>query len=116
MTEHADVRTQMEADLRELYSRSDRIDEHWKNNAAHKDWEELAIMRENDEVISSLDDRTRKQIREIEAALERIALGTWGDCVKCGEPISSARLEIMPTVATCIDCASRQEAAQNNQA
>ena len=44
------IRTKLEADLHELYSRSGRIDEHWKNSAAHKDWEELAILRENDEV------------------------------------------------------------------
>lgn len=109
MTQLDSVRIQMEADLRELYNRSDRIDEHWKTNAAHKDWEELAVLRENDEVINGLDDRTREQISEIEAALERISQGTWGTCTECGEAISPARLEIMPTVATCIVCASEQE-------
>ena len=113
MTQLKGVRITMEADLRELYNRSDRIDEHWKTNAAHKDWEELAVLRENDEVVSSLDDRTREQIGEIEAALERISQGTWGICTKCGEAITPARLEIMPTVATCIDCASEQETLQN---
>lgn len=113
MTKPENVRAQMEADLRELYHRSDRIDEHWKRNATHKDWEELAVLRENDEVISSLDDRTREQIREIEAALERLSEGTWGICTQCGEAISPARLEIMPTVATCIDCAAKQETHRN---
>lgn len=110
MTGFENLRTQMKADLVELYSRSDRIDEHWRNSAAHKDWEELAILRENDDVISSLDDRTREKIVEIEAALARINDGTWGICTNCGEPISEARLEIMPTVATCINCASEYEA------
>ena len=107
------IRTKLEADLRELYSRSDRIDEHWKNNAAHKDWEELAILRENDEVINSLDERTREKIREVEGTLERISSGTWGTCTECGEAIAEARLVIMPTVATCINCASEQESAHN---
>jgi RNA polymerase-binding transcription factor DksA len=44
---------------------------------------------------------------EVEAALERVAQGTFGSCERCGQPISPARLEAMPAAPLCITCASR---------
>lgn len=107
------IRAQLEEELKTLYSRSDRIDEHWKNSARHKDWEELAIIRENDEVISGLDDMTRQRIRQIDMALARIDQNEYGICTLCGKPIEKARLEAMPTVTTCISCASELEKKQS---
>lgn len=46
-------------------------------------------------------------LAEVEAALTRVANGTYGRCVKCGQPISPARLEAMPATPLCITCASR---------
>ena len=31
--------------------------------------------------------------------------GTYGICKRCGNPISEARLEAMPTARRCLDCA-----------
>ena len=50
----------------------------------------------------------RSSLKEVEAALERVALGTYGVCERCGQPISDARLEAMPATTTCIVCASAQ--------
>ena len=49
--------------------------------------------------------RRRAERLRIEAALERLADGTWGSCIECGEVIASARLDFDPTVALCIRCA-----------
>ena len=49
----------------------------------------------------------REQLAEVEAAIERLAQGTYGLCERCGQPISPARLEAMPTARRCIPCASR---------
>ena len=46
---------------------------------------------------------------QIEAALERIENGNYGQCEACGRKIVQARLEAMPYVATCVRCASLQE-------
>jgi DnaK suppressor protein len=46
-------------------------------------------------------------LAEVEAALERVAQGTYGRCVRCGQQISPARLEAMPAAELCITCASR---------
>lgn len=43
---------------------------------------------------------------EVEAAIARLSEGTYGLCQRCGQPISAARLEAMPTARRCITCAS----------
>lgn len=46
-------------------------------------------------------------LEEIDAALARVAAGTYGTCEICGEPIAPGRLEARPTARTCVACASR---------
>jgi len=48
----------------------------------------------------------RSALAEVEHALEKLELGTYGTCEKCGRPISPARLEAMPAVNRCIECAA----------
>lgn len=43
--------------------------------------------------------------RRIRAALARIDEGEFGYCTECGEEISPKRLDLDPTVPTCINCA-----------
>jgi len=50
-------------------------------------------------------DRERAQLRQVEEAVERLDEGTYGTCVSCGKPIAAERLEAIPWVPTCIDCA-----------
>lgn len=42
---------------------------------------------------------------EVDAALERVAAGTYGVCVVCGRVIPVARLEARPFATTCVGCA-----------
>ncbi len=53
----------------------------------------------------ALRERERTQLRQVEEALERLEAGTYGACRNCGRPIAKARLEAIPWVPTCIDCA-----------
>lgn len=48
--------------------------------------------------------RDVQEIRAIERALKRIALGTYGSCVSCGQPIEHERLEAYPTANRCAAC------------
>ena len=48
--------------------------------------------------------RDVEEIRAIERALKRIALGTYGICVSCGQPIERERLEAYPTAHRCAAC------------
>ncbi len=48
---------------------------------------------------------TRRHLDEIDAALARVADGTYGTCLGCGGPIAPARLEARPIASRCIRCA-----------
>jgi DnaK suppressor protein len=54
-------------------------------------------------------DRERKLLPKIEAALERIKDGSFGECEGCGEEIGLKRLEARPVTSLCIDCKTIQE-------
>ena len=62
--------------------------------------------------LAALTDRTREHLAEVDAALARVADGTYGVCVVCGRPIDPARLEARPTATTCVDHAPRRRSAR----
>lgn len=47
-----------------------------------------------------------ERLREIDAALDRVARGAYGVCAVCGRPIDPARLAVRPSATTCVPCAS----------
>jgi len=53
--------------------------------------------------------RRRQQILDIDAALERMTDGDFGDCFECGDPINPHRLGADPTATLCIQCAEARE-------
>jgi DnaK suppressor protein len=59
----------------------------------------------------SLETKRRREIQltRIDSALQRLEFGEFGDCLRCGEPIDSKRLEFDPSVVLCIDCANNAE-------
>ena len=52
----------------------------------------------------ALRDRNAQHLEQVEAALARLAEGTFGACVRCGNPIAPERLDALPWAAYCIDC------------
>lgn len=87
-----------------------RIEEIGQELDAHdpKDWEELAVEREADEVLEDLGLSAQHELRMIEAALKRVDEGEYGYCVKCGSQIAEERLEVLPATPFCKDCAPRR--------
>lgn len=57
----------------------------------------------------SLEQQAREALAQIDRALARMEDGTYGVCVRCGEPIAAARLEAMPEADLCIACKEREE-------
>ena len=53
--------------------------------------------------------RDLDEFREFEAARERLASGSYGKCVECGEAIEPARLFAQPAAARCVRCQNMQE-------
>ncbi len=54
-------------------------------------------------------DRQRKLISKIDAALERLADGTYGYCEETGEPISLKRLDARPIATLSLEAQERHE-------
>lgn len=97
-------RSQILARLGELDSRLHNIEDEVKSHQS-RDWEELATEREDDEVLNSLGDEGKDEIRMLAAALKRWDAGEYGYCVTCGEQISDARLDVLPATPFCRNCA-----------
>jgi DnaK suppressor protein len=57
-------------------------------------------------------DRHVQEIRDVEAALLRLARGEYGICLDCEQPIPIARLEANPTAERCISCQVDYERAE----
>lgn len=53
--------------------------------------------------------RRTGELAEVHAALQRIADGTFGSCLRCGEAIDILRLQASPWSARCIRCQSAAE-------
>ncbi|MEO1492669.1 MAG: TraR/DksA family transcriptional regulator [Pseudomonadota bacterium] len=70
-----------------------------------KDFEDRATEREGDEVLESLGTSELAELKQVNTALARVAAGTYGICVRCGEPIAQDRLIAVPHAARCRACA-----------
>jgi DnaK suppressor protein len=57
--------------------------------------------------VAALLERARSRLAGVDAALARLADGSYGRCTRCGQPVSAARLAARPAAATCIRCAAR---------
>ena len=44
-------------------------------------------------------------LAEVDAALARLAAGTYGTCASCGGPIAPERLDALPANPRCVSCA-----------
>ena len=97
-------RTQLKNRLEELETRLHEIEDQL-DDAPNPDWGENAAEHEGDEVLESLGASGLNEYRGIKAALDRIEAGTYGVCVKCGEEISSERLDLLPHTPFCKECA-----------
>ncbi len=97
-------RKQLQARLDDLQSRLVRIEGELDSRES-TDWEESAIEHEDDEVLEGIGNSGLLEIRQIEAALERMDAGEYGLCVTCGERISDERLDVLPYTPFCRNCA-----------
>ena len=73
--------------------------------------DEVQLAGERELAIRNLD-RESNLLRNVRAALARIAEGSYGTCLHCEEDISPKRLNAVPWTAYCITC---QEAADRHE-
>ena len=65
---------------------------------------DMSSIAYNRDVLFNLSETQQQRIRDIEAALNRIAEGEYGVCMECGEEISPRRMEVRPFSRYCIEC------------
>lgn len=61
-------------------------------------------------------DRHVSELRDIEAAEQRIRDGTYGVCIECGGEIAFERLLAQPTAVRCVVCQEQYEKTHASQA
>lgn len=65
----------------------------------------MALREHQLSLMASIDERRV----QVERALERVELGTYGECETCGQPISPERLEAFPAATSCVSCKRTHE-------
>ena len=73
---------------------------------APQDWDDSATEREADEVLETMGLAGQQELRQIAAALDRIAKGSYGECARCGDDIAAERLDLLPDTPFCAQCAT----------
>lgn len=68
------------------------------------DPEGSTIAFERSQIQALLADARREQ-EDLVAAAQRVDDDTYGTCARCGRKIAAERLDALPAVTTCIDCA-----------
>lgn len=97
-------KAQLERRLVELGARLEAIEDELESHH-DRDWSELAVEREVDEVLEATGEAGLAEIRQIRNALQRIDVGDYGICVRCGEDIAEPRLDAIPWTPLCRSCA-----------
>ena len=75
---------------------------------AHREDSTAQVATER-EMEFALNERETEELAALDAALARIAAGTYGRCIACDAHIPKARLEATPEAARCIPCQEKAE-------
>lgn len=54
-------------------------------------------------------------LKKVDAALQRLEAGTYGDCFECGREIARPRLQALPFAVRCKDCEDVRERADRRE-
>ena len=92
----------------EIRANEERAEEGKDQNEV-TDRKDEAQSRQSGEIDDAQLRRDLRQRLQVEAALRRLELGTYGDCVDCGEPIAMQRLLVQPAAKRCAACQASVE-------
>jgi RNA polymerase-binding protein DksA len=80
------------------------------------EFEERAREETDARVLDRLDNRGKREIEEVDAALVRISDGSYGKCLGCGDAIAVERLRALPATELCVDCSAEAETRRRRTA
>ncbi len=75
----------------------------------HSDEADAASALESAEASRMMAEALRLELLQIEDALNRIRVGSFGTCEECDCTIPAKRLEIRPEARLCVDCQAEEE-------
>ena len=84
------------AHARELHA---RLAAEYQELLANRD-----VIQEDRDSVRQLVEEAAANVHRLERAAERMESGTYGRCVRCGQPIAAERLEVVPDATTCVTC------------
>ncbi|MCE2781546.1 TraR/DksA family transcriptional regulator [Limnohabitans sp.] len=87
-----------------LVSRADMAADHFDNS-----FQSRAQIRTERQTEFAINEHETAELGDIEAAMERVDAGTYGQCSDCGVAIALARLNAYPTAKRCMDCQTLAE-------
>lgn len=102
-----DWRLKLQLERQKLQKRIKQIQQDEQQETA-SDQTDTAHEWENADVRDGLLTVVVQELKQVDAALERIDLGTFGLCEVCSEPIAEKRLDALPFTTYCIQCADSQ--------
>jgi RNA polymerase-binding transcription factor len=112
------LRAQLERERENLQSQADALEEERRRLAADRDSADDSFTEESGEGATttmeqekdlSLAANVANLLEKVEGALARMDAGTYGFCIRCGNPIGKPRLLALPHAALCISCKQREE-------
>lgn len=71
--------------------------------ASWRDWESLP---------AAIPEDARRELHDVEHALQRIAEGCYGTCQACGGPMGMQRIRAIPEARYCVTCSGHREPAE----
>ena len=112
-------RIQLEEERKELLHKLEHIQERTArkgkaeqggSETPHDDHmaESAAIHYEREKDLLS-ESNVKRLLQQVDAALGKMAAGSYGVCDMCGEAIAEERLQALPSAALCIECQTLAE-------
>ena len=97
-----------QVELRRMVSRTEQ-DGRTADDEATQDIADRAASSYNKEFLFHQSNTDRQLLNMVETALDRIRVGTFGECISCGKEINPKRLEAGPWTRHCIECQEKLE-------
>ena len=112
------MRNALDSRLRELRAEVNaavQAQRELSSDSAHEvtDRKDDATQRQMLDVDDVQEQRDVDEMAQVEAALQRLDGGTFGDCADCGNPIAQQRLHVQPAALCCAPCQAAREHAAN---
>jgi len=73
------------------------------------DWADVAEREQAGDIGEAEESLEFAEMQRVEAALHRLLVGRYGDCIDCGKPIGAQRLLVQPAAERCAHCQTAHE-------